>query len=240
MTPSAQRLIRYGALGVLCVVAAGGAVYLLGLGGILAPAIPTVSSEPSAAAPSRQARAARRPAAPDEATTPSDADREQVLRLMGDARRLADDGKFSDALAALAKADKILPGQSEVAEARRDITASRTPQAQFATQISRARSAIEQDDAAAAQKALAEAERLSPQAPEIASLRQALQAAQQKDARRDSRIAALLATMREALSRRDFAKADGAFNEAARLDVRDPLIDRARTEIAQAHEAERK
>ena len=52
-----------------------------------------------------------------------------------------------------------------------------TPQGQLALQLDRASAAIGQDDRAAAEKALAEAERLNPQAPEIAQLRQALQAA---------------------------------------------------------------
>jgi hypothetical protein len=115
-----------------------------------------------------------------------------------------------------------------------------TPQGQLATQLDRARAAVEQDDAAAANKALAEAEKLNPQAPEIAQLRQALQAAQQKATHRSGRIAELLTTMREAIARHDFAAADGALNEAERTDIRDPAVDQARTELARAHDADRK
>jgi hypothetical protein len=46
--------------------------------------------------------------------------------------------------------------------------------------------------------------------------------------------------MRQAIARQDFAAADGALNEAARLDVLDPLVDQARQELAQAHESDRK
>ena len=128
----------------------------------------------------------------------------------------------------------------ETAQARRDIAQLSTPEGQLATQLGRARLAINQDDVAAANTALAEAEKLNPQAPEIAQLRQTLQAAQQKDAHRSSRIVELLTTMREAIARHDFAAADGALNEAARIDVRDPALDQARIELARAHDADRK
>ena len=46
--------------------------------------------------------------------------------------------------------------------------------------------------------------------------------------------------MREAIARHDFAAADGAFNEAERIDVRDPAIEPARVELAKARNAEEK
>ena len=85
-----------------------------------------------------------------------------------------------------------------------------------------------------------EAERLSPQAPEIASLRQALQDAQQKAAQRSSRVTALLTEMRDAIARHDFKAANSAFNEAERINVRDPSIEPARVERAKARNAEEK
>src|SRR5262249_17519780 len=136
-------------------------------------------------------------------------------------------------------ADKAAPGLSEVGEARRKIAEMRTPEGQFATQIGRARFAIDTDDPAAAQQALAEAERLKPQAPEIAQLRQELQAAQQKEAKRSGRVAKQLTAMREAIARKDMVAADRAFNEASRIDIRDPALDQARIELARAHDAER-
>jgi len=66
-----------------------------------------------------------------------------------------------------------------------------------------------------------------------------MQAMQEKGAKRSSQVAELLATMREAIARRDIAGADRAFNEASRIDIRDPALDQARTELAQAHEAAR-
>ena len=66
-----------------------------------------------------------------------------------------------------------------------------------------------------------------------------MQAAQQKEAARTGRVAELLSAMRSAIARKDIAGADRAFNEAARVDVLDPALDQARTELAEAHEAAR-
>jgi len=232
---STQQFIRYGVSGILAAVVVAGAVYLLDRGQTANPATTADEIPPSAATP-----AATSTANPDEPAVPSTAQTEQVARLLGDARRLAADGKFAQANAALDKADAVMPGSDDTAAARREIIAMSTPQGQLATQLDRARAAIAQDDAAAANKALAEAEKLNPEAPEIAQLRQALQTAQQKETHRNSRIVELLTTMREAIARHDFAAADSALNEAARIDVRDPAIDQARTELARAHDADRK
>ena len=236
---STKRLISYGAL---CVVVVAGAMYLVDRSDTASPATTADDTTPPAAAnPSAGRRAAVKPAAsPDEQEIPSAAQSDRFLRLVGNARRLAAEGKFAEATAALDQADKVRPGQPETAQARREIAAMSSPQGQLATQLGRAHAAIEQDDPAAAERALAEAERLSPQAPEIAQLRQTLQAARQKDAHRSSRIAELLTAMREAIARHDFAAAGGALNEAARIDVRDPAIDEARVELARAHDADHK
>jgi tetratricopeptide (TPR) repeat protein len=221
---STQQLIRYGVSGILAAVVVAGAVYLLDRGQTANPATSAATST----------------ANPDEPAVPSTAQTEQVARLLGDARRLAADGKFTEANAALDKADAVMPGSDDTAAARREIAAMSTPQGQLTMQLDRARAAIAQDDAAAANKALAEAEKFNPEAPEIAQLRQALQAAQQKETHRNSRVTELLTTMREAIARHDFAAADGALNEAARIDIRDPAIDQARTELARAHDVDRK
>ena len=245
MNLSTQRLIRYGALGALGAVVVVGAVYFLDRSDTASPATTSDGAHPSAAAaPRTAAKPAASPATPtvnpDEPAVPNAAQTDQVARLLGDARRLAQDGNFADAKAALDKADAVLPGSPDTEAARREITEMSTPQAQLALQLDRARSAIAQDDRAAAEKALAEAERLSPQASEIAGLRQALQDAQQKEAHRSGRITELLTTMREAIARRDFAAANRALNEAERIDVRDPAIEPARVELARAQNAEQK
>jgi uncharacterized protein HemY len=224
-----------------------GAYYFFDRSGTATAPATAEATNPPATAPSAAAAAAKpatKPttaaANPDEAAVPSAAQTDQVARLLGDARRLAQDGDFAGAKAALDKADAVTPGSADTAAVRRDIAQMSTPQGQFALQLDRARSAVAQDDSAAAEKALAEAERLSPQAPEIASLRRALQDAQQKDAQRSSRVSQLLAEMREAIARHDFKAANSAFNEAERINVRDPSIEPARVELAKARNAEEK
>jgi hypothetical protein len=169
--------------------------------------------------------------------TPDEAASDRAFHLIGQARRLADRDKFAEANAKLAEAEKLVPGLSETAEARRKIATLATPEGRFAIQLDRARTAAATDDYAAAEKELAEAERLKPGAPEVAELRQQMQATQQKEAKRSSQVADLLAAMRGAIARKDIAGADRAFNEAARIDILDPALDQARTELAQAHEA---
>jgi tetratricopeptide (TPR) repeat protein len=236
---STKQLIRYGAFGALAVVVVAGAVYFFDRSPTASPAETADGANPTAAA-NPAADLATPAVNPNEPVVPSAAQTDQVARLLGDARRLAADGNFAEAKAALDKADAVMPGSDDTAAARREITAMSTPQGQLATQLDRARAAIEQDDAAAANKALAEAEKLNPQAPEIAQLRQALQAAQEKETHLSSRIVELLTTMREAIARHDFAAADGALNEAERINIRDPAVDQARTELARAHDADRK
>jgi tetratricopeptide (TPR) repeat protein len=248
---STQQWIRYGVSGALAVVMVAGAVYLLDRSPSASPAATAGDANPPAAAAAaaasdakpraaKTATAAAPTANPDEPAVPSAAQTDQMARLLGDARRLAADGKFDEAKAALDKADAVMPGSDDTAAARREIAALSTPQGQLVTQLARARAAIAQNDAGAANQALAEAEKINPQAPEIAQLRQAMQEAQQKETHRNGRIVELLATMREAIARHDFAAADGALNEAARIDIRDPAIDQARIELARAHDADRK
>jgi hypothetical protein len=236
-----QPLMRYGVLalaGLGVVLMVGGAVYFFDRSDTASPAATAQGTTAPAAAKPRVA--AKPTADPDEPSALSPADSERIAQLLGEARRLAQDGKFAEAKAVLDKVDASRPRLAETAQARREIDQMSTPQSQLALQLERARSAIEQDDRAAAERALAEVERLSPQAPELAALRQALQDAQQKQARRASRIAELLTAMREAIARRDFAAADRALNEATRLDVRDPAIDPARVELARAQDTDRK
>ena len=245
MNLSNQRLTRYAAAAALAVVVVVGAFYFFDRSGTATPPATAEAPNPPATAPSAAAaKPAGKPATatanPDEAAVPSAAQTDQVARLLGDARRLAQDGDFAGAKAALDKADTVMPGSPDTAAVRSDIAKMSTPQGQLALQLDRARSAIAQDDNPAAEKALAEAERLSPQAPEIASLRQTLQDAQQKDAKRSDHVAQLLKDMRDAIARHDFKSANSAFNEAERINVRDPSIEPARIELAKARNAEEK
>jgi tetratricopeptide (TPR) repeat protein len=225
------RLPRFAVIGAVAVVVVAGAFYVFDRPATETPAAP--------AAPARQTASVPRADAPDPDATPDEAVSDRAFHLIGQARRLADRGKFDEANAKLAEADKAVPGLSETGEARRKIAELATPEGRFAIQFDRARTAVGNDDYAEAEKAMAEAERLKPQAPEIAELRQAMQAAQQKEARRSSQVTELLTAMRESIARKDIAGADRAFNEAARVDILDPALDEARVELAQAHEAAR-
>ena len=229
MSPFSRRLPRFAIIAAVgVVVLAGGAFYFFDRPAAEAPA-----------APARKAASVQRPDVTNLDDTPNEAASDRAFHLIGQARRLADRGKFDEANAKLAEADKAVPGLSETAEARRKIAELATPEGRFAIQLSRARTALGSDDYAAAEKELTEAAKLKPEAPELAALRQEMQAAQQKGAKRSSQVAELLGAMRESIARKDIAGADRAFNEAARIDVLDPTLDQARVELAQAHDAAR-
>jgi hypothetical protein len=228
-----MRLPRFAIIGAVgVVVLTGGAFYLFDRPAAEAPPAPAKQAP-------KQADSASRPDVTNLDDTPNEAASDRAFHLIGQARRLADRGKFDEANAKLAEADKAVPGLSETAEARRRIAELATPEGRLAIQLSRARAALGSDDYAAAEKELAEAEKLKPGAAEIAALRQEMQAAQQKEAKRSSQVAELLAAMRESIARKDIAGADRAFNEASRIDVLDPALDQARVELAQAHDAAR-
>jgi hypothetical protein len=220
--------MRYGAIAAGIVVVAVGALYLLGRGDAPLPA------------PTATATNAKPPALADEPVIPSSTQSDQLVSLVGEARRLAAAGKFDEAEAVLQKADKVIPHWTETEKARNEIAELRTPEGQLKTQLDRARFAIEHDDSAVAEKALAEAERLNAQAPQIAELRQALKQAEQKDTHRGDRVTELLTKMREDISRGDFAAADGDLNAAERINIQDPAIREARRELARAREAREK
>lgn len=227
VTTSKQQIVRYGAIAAGIVVVAVGALYLLGHG--------------EAPPPATTATAAAKPPAPaDEPIIPSNMQNDQLVSLIGEARRFAAAGKFDEAEATLQKADKVVPHWSETEKARTEIARLRTPEGQLKTQLDRARFAIEHDDKAAAEKALAEAERLNAQAPQIAELRQALKQAEQKDAHRGDRVTELLTKMRQEIARGDLAAADGDLNAAERINMQDPTIRDARRELARAREAKEK
>jgi hypothetical protein len=225
---SRLQFIAYGALAATVVVAAGVVFHVLDRGETAAPV--ATGAVPRPAVPTDPTPGI------NEATVPTWTETDRVARLVGEARRAAHDGNFAAANAALAEADKAMPGSADIAQVRREIAEMSTPQAQLAVQLERARSAIAQDDRAGAETALAAAERLSPQTPEIPQLRQRLQDQEQRDAERSRRIAELLSEMRQAIARRDIAAANRALNEAERLDVRDPAIDSARLELAHAQD----
>jgi len=231
-TTSKQQVLRYGAIATAIVVLAVGALYLLGRGEAPAPATTAENPAPSADA--------KPPASADDQTGPSSTQSDRLVSLVGEARRLAADGKFDEAEAALQKADTVFRGWSETEKARKEIAELRTPAGQLKAQLQRARLAVEHGDRAAAEKALAEAARLNAEAPQIAELRQALKEAEQKDIHRDNRVTELLTRMREDIARGDFAAADSELNAAERVNIQDPAIRDARRELARAREAKEK
>lgn len=229
MRPNSARLARFAAIGAVGIAVLAGGFYLFHRTG----------TEAAPPAPVRQA-AQTQPAvdSSDVDSLPDETLSDRAFHLIAQAVRLADRGKIAEATAKLDEADKLVPGLSETAQGRRKVAALATPDGQFALQIARARIAVGNDDIPELDKALTEAARLKPGAPEIAELRLMMQVTQQKEARRTARIADLLRTMREAIARKDIAGADRAFNEASRTDVLDPALDQARVELAQAHEAD--
>jgi hypothetical protein len=228
---SSSPVLRYIGIGIAALAIVAGAVYLLERG--MTPAGEQTAASTAASNP-------KTPPTADEQAPPTAVQNDQLVSLTAQARRLAADGKFDEAEAALQKADKVYAGWPDIEKVRSEIAEMRTPEGQLKMQLDRARFAIEHDDRATAEKALAEAERLNAQAPQIAELRQSLKEAEQKDVRRGNRVTELLTRMREDIARGDFAAADGDLNAAERIDVQDPAIREARRELARARDAKQK
>jgi len=225
---SAKRAILYGVVGaVVVLVLLGGGYYLYGPAGKL---------EVSA----KKTHEAQTTASDDEPTPPTDAQNEKVMQLVAKARQLAGDSKFDEADAALQQADKVVPNSPEVQQGRRDVAALRTPEGQLANQLTKAQFAIDHGDYSAADKALAEAERLNAQAPQIAALRQDMEKARARDTRRGNRIAEHLTAMREAIARGNFARADSELDAAERIDIQDPDVRKAHIELNRARNSAEK
>ncbi len=217
---------RYAFAAAVCLVVVGGGAYLYLYDGQAKPAEVQV---PEAA---KRAVAAAKQAVPDdEPPVLSSIMIDQARELVGEARRLAAAGDFAGAEIALKKAEQAAPGVEETAQARRAITDLNTPQGQLAAQLDRARSALDIGDNTTAEQAIAQAERLNAPAPAIDELRAKLQTAQRKDSRKDDHIASLLAEMRTAAARHDFATANRALNEAARIDIQNRDVLKARDEL---------
>jgi len=239
-----RRQLRYGALAAAVLLLTAGLIVLThhtvngpassSDAGRRPPATSTASTS-STAPPTAQSAAS---ASSDEPAVISAQQRDEVVGLIADARKQAAAGNFTEAEASLKRAEAANPQMPEIGQARSDIEKLKTPEGNLAAQLARARLAVEHNDTATADSALAEASRIKPDAPEIAEMRAALQAAKEKAAQRETRIADALARMREAVAKRDFAAADSALNEAERIDVQDPLVRRARGELARARGAQ--
>jgi hypothetical protein len=238
LSETRKRQLRYGALAAAVLLLAAGLIVLThhtaNAPSSDAGHRPT-SANTASRSPANQAATA---ASSDEPAVISAQQRDEAVGLIADARKQASAGNFSEAEASLKKAETAYPQMPEIEQARADIEKLKTPEGSLAAQLARARLAVEHNDTATAEAALAEASRIKPDAPEIAQMRGALQAAKEKAAQRETRIADALARMREAVAKHDLAAADGALNEAERIDVQDPLVRRARGELARARGAQ--
>ena len=231
MSPPAVRLRPLGLLLAVAAFAALAALYVFSNHDARSPDATEV------AAPAKTNAATAKPAGdPAEDAVPSQGQTDMVARLLGEARRLAENGQIDQAKVAVDRAAKVIPGSSDIAQARLDVAQMGTPQYRLARQLSRARLAIASDESAAAEAALDAAAAIDPAAPQIAELRQQMQQTEKKDAERKRRIEELLSEMRQAIARSDLVAADRALNEAERLNIRDPAIDPARVELAHAQE----
>jgi hypothetical protein len=192
------------------------------------------ASDPATQSDTPSATSAKPRAVPDDPDMPNPK-ADLAIQAIANARQLAADGKFVEAEAELKKAEDAVPDMAQIKAARDEIALMQTPQGQLRIQFDKAEFAIERNDAAAAEAALAKAEQLAPQSTEIAPLRQRLQELQQRKLQHDNRVTALLTTMREAIVRQDFAAANDALNQAARLDIGNPEVLKARVELNRAH-----
>ncbi len=233
MTPNNNGLL-YAIIGALAVVVAGGGFYLYRMDKVTAvPPAPIEAAKPAAPMPAPPPAAAPRPTPPPAAPAgPSASQFSQARSYIADARRFAAAGDFANAEVALQAADTTIPGFAETAAARREIAEMRTARGQLAPLINQARRAIERGDFVTADRALDEAERLYPNAPEVIDARRDLRAAQrQANQPSDLRVTVLLTAARAAIALGDFASADRALDEAERIDPRDPAVRQARAEL---------
>jgi hypothetical protein len=244
LSETRKRQLRYGALAAAVVLLAAGLIVLTHhtaqapVSSDAAHRATTVSTSSTAPAKPPTAQAAAVSSSSDEPTIISAQKRDQMVELIADARRQAAAGNFTDAEASLKKADTVVPHTPEIEQARADIEKLKTPDGNFDALLARARLAIEHADTATAETAIAEASRIKPDAPEITELRTALQLAKEKTAQRETRITDALTRMRDAVAKHNFAAADGALNEAERIDQQDPSVRRARGELARARGAQ--
>ncbi|MDP2330266.1 MAG: hypothetical protein Q8M19_06160 [Reyranella sp.] len=236
-TPNSNGLL-YGIIGALVVVVAGGGFYLYRMDAATTLSPPPVeAAKPPAPIPTPPAAAPRPTPPPAAPAGPSASQISQARSYIADARRFAAAGDFTNAEIALQSADTTIPGFAETAAARREIAEMRTARGQLAPLINQARRAMERGDFVTADRALDEAERLYPNAPEVIDARRDLRAAQRQanqPGTQDMRVTALLIAARAAISFGDFASADRALDEAERIDPRDPAVRQARAELVAA------
>lgn len=246
--------LLYGIIGALCVVIAGGGYYLFKMdkpveppvqAAIPAPPPAPPAPPPPAAPPVPAPVAAPRPAPPPAPTGPTAAQIGHARSLIADARRFASLGDFANAEVALQNADKTTPGLGEIAQARRDIAEMRTNRGQLGPLIDQARHAIERGDYGTAERALAGAEQIDPNAPAVIETRRELRAAERQGNRppdirpQGTKVTSLITTARAAMLVGDLASASRALDQAEQIDPRDPAVVQARAEFSAAQRSGR-
>jgi hypothetical protein len=111
LSESKKRLIRYGAIGVLCVVILGGALVVFDHLDTPTPATTAASGLASTAAPA----AAQRASSSGDPVVLTPVQSDQVRGFIAEARRQAAAGNFAEAEAALQKADEVIANLPETA-----------------------------------------------------------------------------------------------------------------------------
>jgi hypothetical protein len=154
-------------------------------------------------------------------------DRERLAKardLVAKARRAATEGKFAEAERDLQEAHSLAPNLPELAAARSEVAKLKREAEEkgaLRKHLADARAALQRKDLAAAERALAEAEKLDRDAPEVKAIRADFDKAKRDaaaDREQSDRIQKLLADARAALQRKDLAAAERALAEAEKLD----------------------
>ncbi|MGE0734485.1 MAG: hypothetical protein AB7G15_08515 [Alphaproteobacteria bacterium] len=142
--------------------------------------------------------------------------------LIAVARRLAAAGNFAEAETRLVRAQTLVPDLPELRQARIDIERQkREADAKETAQrvqrlVAEARQEIRQKDFAAADRAVDQAEKLSPRAPEVVAVRAELNRARADAARQETEIRTLTGSIDTALDRKQLPEAERLLADAVR------------------------
>jgi hypothetical protein len=178
-----------------------------------------------------------------------DRDRERLARardLVLKARRAADEGKFADAERDLDEALKLAPTLPELATARTEIArlkreAEQKEGAQVRKLVADARAALQKKDLPAAERLVAEAEKLARENAEVRAVRAELERAKRDasmgDREKAERLRKLVADARAALLKKDLAAAERFVVEAEKLDKDAPPVKQVRADLDKAKAA---
>ncbi|HEY7609614.1 MAG TPA: hypothetical protein VIF14_10325 [Alphaproteobacteria bacterium] len=172
-----------------------------------------------------------------------DRDREKIARardLVAKARRAAAEGKFAEAERDHQEAQSLAPALPELAAARTEFARLKREaddKAALRKYLADMRAALQRKDFTAAERALAEAEKLARDAPEVKSARAEFEKAKRDvdaDRQKAARVQKLVADARDALQRKDLAAAERAVADAEKLDRDAPAVKAVRAELEAA------